>query len=140
MCQQIRLLLHIQHTEMTNIGQLGIEIGTTPAIASADEQKQSAQPGFKSLLILPNMGQFMNHPYLIGRGSKGEVVRAVITREIDVPIGRNGNLHGRQTRNAAIDFDAGVINAVGKNQLCHFDFIVRQPASAFAHILSLFLS
>lgn len=87
MRQQISLLLHIQHTEMTNIGQLGIEIGTTPAIASADKQKQSAQPSFEALLILPNMGQFMNHPYLIGSGSEGEVVRAVITREIDVSIG-----------------------------------------------------
>ena len=125
---------------MTNIRQIGIEIGTAAAVASADEQKQSAQPGFKSLLVLPNMGQFMNHPYLMGLGSEGEVVRTIIAREIDVPVGRNGNLHGWQARNALIDFDAGVINAVGKNQLCHFDFVVRQPAPAFAHTLSLLLS
>ena len=73
----------------------------------------------------------------MGLGSEGKVVRTVIAREIDVPVGAKRQPAWSAGKECLIDFDAGVINAVGKNQLCHFDFVVRQPAPAFCSYLVL---
>ena len=80
--QYFRLLFHIQFGKTDDAAEGGAVVGAAAEVAAPRPQKQSAQPGLEAVLPLPDVGQFVYQPDLVGRAGLGKIVQIMRRRVV----------------------------------------------------------